>query len=619
MARASRLVVFCFSFMLAISATAGGAGAQVAFTRIQAFGDSYADNGNLFRILGVPNPAAFPTGRFSGGTNFVDTTSELLGIPQLNFAIGGAKTTGNTVLGGFGGFDQEVQGLLGPVRIAPNDLVEVNIGGNDARQYYQTGGTLAGVPAAAANSASIATAGINTLVANGARTIVFTVGDVSKLPEAVGNPGAAVGSAYSQTYNNLMQIALANVARSGVRVEYVDTGLLGTLIAANPARYGFANTGACPLACIGNAALQNQYPFYFDGIHLTSHGFAVMGQYIVNRLNAPLTFAPQGDLAQISAMGFASTLFGKLDLFRETQGFAAMNAYGADMGVPYAKAPKLAPASPWSFYMQGNGGVSDRQANVAANGFNLDSVGGTIGVEYRINANAFVGSAFDYSNPKANLFNNAGSTHANSYQFGVYGGWASANFFAQALATFGVQNYSNMRPGVVDNIFSTPDGTSFVVGGKAGYLFDAGRIQVGPIGGLLYARARVKGYTETGDPVLTLTVGPQTAEVLTGSAGIQLRAPFTWNGRMINPYVNLTAEDDLIGNGRLIQYSATSAPLIVNNWSVPSTNSRIYGRVAAGVVAPVWQNVALTANVSRTIGRQNGDDFFATGGLKISF
>ena len=619
MARACRLVLFCVSIMLAVSALAGGADAQVAFTRIQAFGDSYADNGNLFRILGVPNPAAFPTGRFSGGTNFVDTTSALLGIPQLNFAIGGAKTTGNTVLGGFGGFDQEVQGLLGAVKIAPTDLVEVSIGGNDARQYYQNGGTLAGAPAAAANSASIATAGINSLVASGARTIVFTVGDVSKLPEAVGNPNAAVGSAYSQTYNNLMQIALANVARSGVRVEYVDTGLLGTLISANPARYGFSNTGACPLACIGNPALQNQYLFYFDGIHLTSHGFAVLGQYIVNRLNAPLTFAPQGDVAQISAMGFASTLFGKLDLFRETQGFAAMNAYAADMSVPYAKAPRLAPASPWSFYMQGNGGISDRQANVAANGFNLDSVGGTVGVEYRINANAFVGAAFDYSNPKANLFNNAGSTHANSYQFGVYGGWANANFFAQALATIGMQNYSNTRPGVVDNIFSNPDGTSFVVAGKTGYLFDAGRIQLGPIGGLLYARARVNGYTETGDPVLTLTVGSQTAEVLTGSAGIQLRAPFSWNGRTINPYVNLTAEDDFIGNGRLIQYSATSAPLIVNNWSVPNTNSRIYGRAAAGVVAPVWDNVALTANVSRTIGRQNGDDFFATGGLKISF
>jgi outer membrane lipase/esterase len=53
--------------------------AQTVFTTIQAFGDSYADTGNLFKVIG-PSPF-YPTGRFSGGTNFVDTTSLLLGIP----------------------------------------------------------------------------------------------------------------------------------------------------------------------------------------------------------------------------------------------------------------------------------------------------------------------------------------------------------------------------------------------------------------------------------------------------------------------------------------------------------------------------------------------------------
>jgi len=609
----------------------GEARAQTAFTRIQAFGDSYADIGNLWKFTGgIGQFPLYPTGRFSGGTNFVDTTSALLGIPQLNYAVGGAKTDGNTILGPTtGGFLQEVQGLpfpglMGPIKIAPTDLVEINIGGNDARQYYQAGKPLSGVPAAAATSATNAINGINTLVGDGARTIVFTVGDVSKLPEAAGNPTAAVGSAYSQTYNNLMQIALAGVARSGVRVEYVDTGLLGTLIQANPGRYGFTNTGACPLACVGNPALQNQFLFYVDGIHLTSHGFAVLGEYIVNRLNAPLTFAPQGDVATISAMGFASTLFGKLDLFRETYGFApkTMNAYGADMRAPYTKAPPLAPIafSPWSFYMQGNGGISDRQATVASTGFNLDSVGGTIGLEYRINANSFVGTAFDYSNPKARLFNNAGTTDANSYQLGFYGGWANAHFFAQGLATVGHQDFRNTRPGVVDTITSNPDGTTFVVAGKTGYLFDAGKAQLGPIGGLIYARARVNGYTEAGDPVLTLSVGSQTAEALIGSVGVQFRMPFEVNGRIINPYLNLTAEDDFIGNGRLIQFSATSAPLIVNNWSVPNgTSQNVYGRVATGFVAPVWNNVAITANVSRTFGHQGGDDFYGTGGFKVSF
>src|SRR4051812_25049657 len=326
----------------------GGASAQTTFGVIQAFGDSYADTGNLFKILGVPNPPQYPTGRFSGGTNFVDTTSALLGIPQNNFAIGGAQTGTTNVVGpGIPGFTQEWQGFVASGRkIAPSDLDEISIGGNDARAYYQTGGTLAGVNAAATVSANQALAGINALVGAGARNLVFTTGDVGQLPEATGNPAAPVGTAFSQNYNAQMQAALAAIARSGVRVELVDVGLLGTLIKANPSRYGVANVGACPLACIGNPALQNQFLFYFDGVHLTSLGFTILGEYIVNRLNAPLTLPVQGDIGLSSAMGFASTLFGKLDNFRETSMMAsAMNSYAAYVKVPYAKAPAPLPAN----------------------------------------------------------------------------------------------------------------------------------------------------------------------------------------------------------------------------------------------------------------------------------
>lgn len=602
----------------------GEARAQTFFSTIQAFGDSYADIGNVFRIAGLPNPPQYPTGRFSGGTNFIDTTSALLGIPQANFAIGGATSGATNVSSPFlPGFTQEWQGFIASGKsFAPSDLLEISVGGNDARAYRLAGGTLAGVPAAATVSFNQTMAGINALVGVGAKTIVFTTGDVGQLPEAIGNPNAAIGSAYSQNYNAQMQVALAAIARSGVRVELVDISLIGNLIKANPALYGITNTGACPLACIGNPALQNQYLFYFDGVHLTSLGFAIVGEYIVNRLNAPLTFAPQGDVALTSAMGFATTLYGKLDMFRETYGFmpSTMNAYAAYTKAPYLKAPPAPAVNPWSFYMLGNGGISDRQATVAANGFNLESVGGTIGTEYRINRNAFVGAAFDYSNPKARLLNNAGTTNMNSYQLGIYAAWADAHFFAQGLATYGWQNFRNTRPGVVDTITSAPDGTTFVAGGKAGYLFDAARTQIGPIGGLTYARVRVNDYTETGDPVLTLAVGRQTTEALVGSVGVQFRAPFLVNGRIISPYLNLTAEDDLIGNGRIIQYGATSAPLIINNWAIPNGNSqRVYGRVAGGVVAPVTNNVALMVNLARTVGHWGGDDFYGSGGLNISF
>ena len=77
--------------------------------RIVAFGDSYADDGNLFEILGFnPAPQVYPTGRFSGGTNYIDTLSLLLNVPVDNYAIGGALTDNTNTNGvGLPGFATE--------------------------------------------------------------------------------------------------------------------------------------------------------------------------------------------------------------------------------------------------------------------------------------------------------------------------------------------------------------------------------------------------------------------------------------------------------------------------------------------------------------------------------
>ena len=175
--------------------------------RIVAFGDSYADDGNLFQLLGI-NPATtqvYTTGRFSGGTNYIDSLGQILNAPIDNFAIGGANTDNTNVNGVPLGFQTEYGSFLsggGPAAFprvsgtfGANDLLAISIGGNDARFYQQTGGTLAGASAAANVSAANATAGLNLLVAAGAQNISFLAGDTGRLPEIAANPtGAQVRS-----------------------------------------------------------------------------------------------------------------------------------------------------------------------------------------------------------------------------------------------------------------------------------------------------------------------------------------------------------------------------------------------------------------------------------------
>jgi uncharacterized protein YhjY with autotransporter beta-barrel domain len=547
----------------------------------------------------------------------------LLGVPQVNFAIGGAQTGAtNVVAPGIPGFFQEWTGFLATGgRFAPTDVLAISIGGNDARAYYQSGGSLAGAPAAASVSAVQAMAGVSALVGAGARNVVFTVGDVSTLPESTGRPNVPAGSLFSQTYNLQTQSALALFARSGVRVEYVDIALIGRQITANPALYGFTSAGACPLTCLGNPAVQNQYLFYVDALHLTSHGFAVLGEYIVNRLDAPLTLPAQGDMGIRSAQGFAAVMFGRLDLFREASAIVPEPlAYAPVRKGPFIDAPPPKPPSPLSVYILASGGFGSQSNTPQSFGYNWIAVGGTLGAEYRINNNAFIGAAFNYANPSANQFNGNGTTDTNSYQVGVYGAWVGSHLFAQGFVGGGLQQYHNTRFGVVDIIKSNPTGSSLIAGGKVGYLFDVAPFaKIGPIVGVTYARANIRSFTETGDAALVLNVGQQVVDTVVGSAGAQIRFPIVFNAIAWNPYLNLTAEDDLRGNGRIIQFGAVSAPLITNTWTVPNGSQRVYGRVAGGVQADMVSNVAVTLTATRTLGRRGGDDFYGSGGIKVSF
>ena len=258
------------TLLAATALTVATPAAAQRIDRIVVFGDSYADDNNATSlILANPGtPAAtraqiqqlYPTGRFSGGTNYIDTLAQLLNAPVENFAIGGARTDNGNQTPGLPGFTFEVNTFLAGGAPAPfqtvtpsfgaGDLVAVSIGGNDARAYT---GTLANAPAAAALAAASATTNLNRLVSVGAPTISFLAGNTARLPEVAADPTAqALRNSFSTSFNSAIQGTLAGYAANGVIVHYTDLTLIGDAITANPAAYGLTSAGACPVA--GSAA-----------------------------------------------------------------------------------------------------------------------------------------------------------------------------------------------------------------------------------------------------------------------------------------------------------------------------------------------------------------------------
>jgi outer membrane lipase/esterase len=600
--RLSRAVA-CAS-LISITMLSAPAAAQ-HIDRIIVFGDSYADIGNALRLAGI-SPAStgvYTTGRFSGGTNYIDTLSTLLQVPQYNFAIGGARTNNGNQSAGLPGLTFEVQeflaggGTLGfpavNTTLDRSDLVAVSIGGNDARDYQQTSGTLAGAPAAAATAVTNFQQNFDLVMQRGTPTISFLAGDTGRLPEIATNPaGAAVRTAYSTAFNGGVQNVLAGYATRGSIVHYLDLSKVLDQVSANPAAYGITNGLVCPLfpantTCAANAT---GYLFYGDALHLTSNGFAIVGQYVARQLAAPLTLQGPSDLGVDTARQWGRTLSGRSDL------------YGRD-----------ASAGGLRLYIVGDGLSHDLPNSAQTSAAQIRSGGGTVGAEYGL-PGGIVGIAANYSRPRLRFNDDSSRIKARSWQLGAYGSFGAEGFFGQGYAGFGEDRDRIARRGVVAGMTAQPHGSHILGGVKGGYLMSFGGLRAGPVVALDYARAKVDAYTESGDPALTLNVGSQSLNDLSGQAGVELRGTLAG----FHPFVDLTAEHNFAGNNRLISFAQTSAPVIVNHWAT-SRGKDTYGRISGGASASVNDALSFDLSMSTTVGRDGGAETSAQLGLKARF
>lgn len=595
---------FACASMVALASMSSSASAQ-QIDRIVVFGDSYADQGNFFRIAGI-NPATtgvYTTGRFSGGTNYIDTLSGLLGVPVYNFAIGGARTNNLNQTAGVPGLTTEVQvflnggGTLGfptvNTALDQSDLVAVSIGGNDARAYQIGGGSLAGAPAAAATAVTSFKTNFDQIIAKGTPTISFLAGDTGRLPEIAANPaGAAVRTAYSNAFNSGVQNILAGYATQGSVVHYLDLTKILDNVTANPQAYGITNGIVCPIfpgntTCAANAS---GYLVYGDALHLTSQGFQIVGQYVDRQLAAPLTLSAPTTLGLQVSRQFGRTLSTRTDNYRGTDA-----------------APGLA------IYAVGDMLQNDAPGTSYNSAFEVRSGGGTIGAEYGFGG-GLVGIAGNYSRPKLRFNNDASRIRGRSWQVGAYGSFDMGAAFAQGYLGYGRDRNRIERTGVVSSMTADPHGTHWTAGAKGGYLMSMRGFRVGPIVAVDYARAKVDGYTEAGDAALTLNVGSQTAKALVGQAGLELRTEF----KGFHPYIDLTAEHEFRSRGPRIVFSQTSAPVIVNAWDVRNRRDT-YARVSGGGSATISGGLSINAAVSSTLGRDAGQEVSAQLGLKARF
>jgi len=242
------------------------------------YGDSYSDNGNVYRVLGWPG-APYWNGRFSNGPVAVEDLASSLTSPLLDYAWGGATTgIGNVV---DGGTPEQLgnRGLPGmttswnktrysiPPSLVRSALWVVWGSPNDfAADGYTTASADAAVRRVLAMVADVQRLGAQ-------RILVPGMCDLGVLPEYVsqGPEFAAWVHTLSIYFNQKLTAGLPR------GVMYYNTYALYDRVVANPGAYGLTNV-ADP--CYNNGIVcsnPNQY-FFWDGAHPTARVHSILAQ-----------------------------------------------------------------------------------------------------------------------------------------------------------------------------------------------------------------------------------------------------------------------------------------------------------------------------------------------------
>jgi len=445
---------------------------------------------------------------------------------------------------------------------------------------------------AAGTAAAVGTAvQLDRLVAQGHPTISFLALNAAIAPEVANDPNAqAIRGTFANAYYTTLQTTLAGYAANGSIVHYLDAQVLGAEVAANPKAFGITKGLVCPIFPDPTCLIDSSgYLFYGDALHLTSQGFAIVAQYVARQLAAPLTLQAPSSLGVESARQFGRTLSTRSDLYGR----------GGATGL--------------NFFAVGDYFSSDVGETAQNAAFQMTGGGGTVGVEYGLPM-AVVGVAGNYSKPRLRFGNDSARMDTHSWQVGAYGSLAAGPIFGQAYLGYGSDHNELTRVGVVSDMTASPHGHHVTAGAKAGYLMPMGPLSIGPVAAVDYARANVQGYTENGDPVLTLNVSSQSQKSMTGQLGIEARGALGG----LRPYAAVTAEHEFSGNGGVIHFSQTDAPVIVNSWD-SGRSKGTYGRLAVGAAANVAGSLSVDSALTTTFGRNGGQEVAAHVGVRASF
>lgn len=201
----------------------------------------------------------------------------------------------------------------------------------------------------------------------------------------------------------------------------------------------------------------------------------------------------------------------------------------------------------WGFFSEGRIQFGDRDGSTRVPGFDFNTVSVTVGTDYRLQRNLYLGIALGYNDIDAD-FDAGGGIDMSSLSLSVLGTYFKGeSFYVDGLLTYGWSDVETARPiayqefggAVARQAKGSADGSQFAAGLGTGFDVSKGRWVFGPHAGVNYADILVDDFDESGAAGLNLSIPETVSRTLTANAGLHASFTATPKWGVVTPYARL--------------------------------------------------------------------------------
>jgi len=187
----------------------------------------------------------------------------------------------------------------------------------------------------------------------------------------------------------------------------------------------------------------------------------------------------------------------------------------------------------WGTFITGVGQWVDINGDGNARGYDIETGGFTLGVDYKFTPNLAIGISAGYAGTGVDL-TQGGRVFVNGGKLGLYGTYFTGGFYVDAAVNGGYNSYDTRRAGLNGSARGSTDGGELNTLIGTGYDFHLGALTIGPTLNFQYTYLGIDNFDERGT-LAPLNIRSQSGESLRTALGFKASYDWKVGGVLIKP------------------------------------------------------------------------------------